>query len=292
MDSQYQYQGDNFWFTLRGSLIHEFQKLRCELQSIFSRLASNPTNELNEARAYASLAYGNDNRSRADRPVLQHLGHSRCSVVYAASAFSPNTNGWIAEIAYIPFISSTAPGWPWFNARIGLQYTWYEKFDGTSVGAQQQQYAVRLSVAGDVANQNAESCDENNTARRRRVFAADRSLHLAPILAVPPVMSCAVPPFTWTSCYGGLHAGGGLGTKDVTDTAGVLVANNGIHAVKSRHQWLHGWRTNRLRLPIRVELGGRHRRRSVGRKYRRQNHLRAAAGFPVTPQPSRKRRIS
>jgi outer membrane immunogenic protein len=30
------------------------------------------------------------------------------------------------------------------------------------------------------------------------------------------------PPFTWTSCYGGGHAGGGWGQKDLTDTAGVL----------------------------------------------------------------------
>jgi len=49
--------------------------------------------------------------------------------------FSPNTNGWIAEIAYIPFISSQAPGWPWFNMRLGLQYTWYTEFNGTSAGA-------------------------------------------------------------------------------------------------------------------------------------------------------------
>ena len=24
-DTQYQYQGDNFWITLRGSFVHEFQ---------------------------------------------------------------------------------------------------------------------------------------------------------------------------------------------------------------------------------------------------------------------------
>ena len=50
-------------------------------------------------------------------------------------SFSPNSDGWIAEIAYIPFVSSQAPGWPWFNARVGVQYTWYNKFDGTIVGA-------------------------------------------------------------------------------------------------------------------------------------------------------------
>ena len=26
-------------------------------------------------------------------------------------------------------------GWPWFNARIGLQYTYYNKFNGTTIGA-------------------------------------------------------------------------------------------------------------------------------------------------------------
>ena len=33
------------------------------------------------------------------------------------------------------FGASKAPGWPWLNARIGLEYTWYNQFDGTSVGA-------------------------------------------------------------------------------------------------------------------------------------------------------------
>jgi hypothetical protein len=58
-------------------------------------------------------------------------------ILYAAlaSGLSPDSSGWIAEIAYIPYGVSKAPGWPWANARIGLQYTWYDKFDGTSNGA-------------------------------------------------------------------------------------------------------------------------------------------------------------
>jgi len=44
-------------------------------------------------------------------------------------------------------------------------------------------------------------------------FAAD--------LGAPPVYA-PPPAFTWTSCYGGLHAGGGMGQKDLTDTAGLL----------------------------------------------------------------------
>ena len=35
----------------------------------------------------------------------------------------------------MPFVSNFSPGWPWFNARVGLQYTAYTEFNGTSVGA-------------------------------------------------------------------------------------------------------------------------------------------------------------
>ncbi len=59
-DSQYQYQGDNFWFTLRGSYIHEIAEAGRDLRQW---LSTNPTDTLNEARGYASLAYGNDNGS-------------------------------------------------------------------------------------------------------------------------------------------------------------------------------------------------------------------------------------
>ena len=131
-DTQYQYQGGNYWFTLRGSYIHENQKLDATFANFGS---TNPTDVLNEARAYASLAYGNDNRVVFTGQYFNSWG-TPDSTLYATNAnFSPNTDGWIAEIAYIPFISSTAPGWPWFNARIGLQYIWYDKFNGTNVGA-------------------------------------------------------------------------------------------------------------------------------------------------------------
>jgi hypothetical protein len=122
-DAQYQYQGSNFWFTLRGTLIHEMQKLDA---SFPLGLAANPKLELNEARAYASLAYGNNNRV-----VLT----GQYFTTWGSPLLFADTKGWMAEIAYIPFVSSFSPGWPWLNARIGLQYTWYEQFAGTSVGA-------------------------------------------------------------------------------------------------------------------------------------------------------------
>jgi hypothetical protein len=124
-DTQYQFQGDNFWFTFRGSYIHEIQKLDASVTN--GLLGTNfLNNELNEARLYASLAYGNNNRIVLTGQYFDAWG---------SPPLTADTRGWIAEIAYIPFVSSFAPGWPWLNARIGLQYTWYERFGGTSVGA-------------------------------------------------------------------------------------------------------------------------------------------------------------
>jgi hypothetical protein len=127
-DTQYQYQGDNFWITLRGSYIYELQKLNA---SFANGISTNPSDVLNEARAYASLAYGNYNRVVLTGQYFTSWGTPDLGF----EGGSPNTKGWIAEIAYIPFSMSQAPLWPWFNVRIGLQYTWYTEFNGTSVGA-------------------------------------------------------------------------------------------------------------------------------------------------------------
>ena len=128
LDAQYQYQGSNFWVTLRGRYIYEFQKLDA---TFFNGNSSNPSDTLNEARAYASLAYGNNNRVILTGQYFTTWGTPDLGLFGG----SPNTKGFIAEIAYIPFISSFSPGWPWFNARVGLQYTAYTEFNGTSVGA-------------------------------------------------------------------------------------------------------------------------------------------------------------
>ena len=80
-DTQYQYQGDNYWFTLRGSYIHEYQKLDA---SFLNGFAVNPTDTLNEARAYASLAYGNDNRVVLTGQYFNSWGSSRPGPVRSA----------------------------------------------------------------------------------------------------------------------------------------------------------------------------------------------------------------
>jgi hypothetical protein len=54
-------------------------------------------------------------------------------VLYAGNrTLTPNSDGWVAEIAYMPFGKSIpAPAvYPWVSAKVGLQYVWYDKFNG------------------------------------------------------------------------------------------------------------------------------------------------------------------
>jgi hypothetical protein len=135
-DAQYQFQGPNYWFTLRGSYIHENQRLDATFGALQPPGAANPTNFLDSMHLQASLAWGADNRFVLTGQYFSISGSSD-AVLYQglASGLSPNSSGFIGELAYIPFGVSQAPGWPWANARIGLQYTYYNKFDGTTVGA-------------------------------------------------------------------------------------------------------------------------------------------------------------
>jgi hypothetical protein len=134
VDAQYQYQGRNYWLTLRGSYIREFQQLNA---SFPNGLSANPTNDLHTLRLQASAALGGDNKVVLTAQYFSTWG-TPDPILYAglASGLSPDSNGWTAEIAYIPYGLSAAPGWPWANVRLGLQYTWYTRFDGTTLNAQ------------------------------------------------------------------------------------------------------------------------------------------------------------
>lgn len=134
-DSQYQYQGSNWWLTLRANYIREHQRLDA---SFFTTASANPTNQLNSLKLTGSLAFGADNRIVLTGQYFNVWGSPDANLFADAAGFanmSPNSDGWMAELAYIPFGASKAPGWPWFNARIGLQYIYYNKFNGTTVGA-------------------------------------------------------------------------------------------------------------------------------------------------------------
>ena len=128
-DTQYQYQADNWWLTLRGSYIREFQRL----DSSVVNAGTNATDLLNSLKLQASFAYGADNRVVFTAQYFNQWGTADLGLFgpdpVTGLPLTPDTNGWTAEIAYIPFGASKMVGWPWFNARIALQYTYYNKLN-------------------------------------------------------------------------------------------------------------------------------------------------------------------
>ena len=48
------------------------------------------------------------------------------------STDNPDSAGFVADLAYLPFSKGGPSAWPWFNTRIGISYTTYTKLDGVT----------------------------------------------------------------------------------------------------------------------------------------------------------------
>ena len=123
-DSQYQWIGDMHAVTARASYIYENQKL--DASSAFS--GTNAKNHLNSFRGSVSYIY--DHTISVTGGYFSITGSPDAAVYSNNVNNSPNSAGYIFDVAYLPF-SHGAPGpWPWVNTRIGISYTGYTKFDG------------------------------------------------------------------------------------------------------------------------------------------------------------------
>ncbi|MBE0649809.1 MAG: cytochrome C [Bacteroidales bacterium] len=116
LDLQYEYQFAKGQFTLHSSFINEKQNLNSTFGAGDSQ---NSSNKLNKFALDASLFL---------RPgvnfTLGYFDYSGSSdnVLYGYRVPQPNSNGFMAQIDYLP----------WQNTKISLQYTGYGKFDGAS----------------------------------------------------------------------------------------------------------------------------------------------------------------
>ncbi len=124
-DAQYQWISDTHAVTARAAYIYEKQ----QLDSTFGQGgSSNPNNNLRSFKASASYIYDHTVSLTGGFTLLSG---SKDATVYANNTnFSPNSRGWLVDVAYMPF-SKGAPGpWPWLNTRVGLSYNWWTQFDG------------------------------------------------------------------------------------------------------------------------------------------------------------------
>ena len=126
LDTQYQYLGDPHTVTLRAAWIHENHNTSAS-QTL--GLADNSDDRLRSLNASVSYIYDKTWSLTAGRVSV---GGTADGALYGTVSGSPNSAAWIWEIAYLPFSRGGPPFWPWLNFRIGLQYTHWNKFDGST----------------------------------------------------------------------------------------------------------------------------------------------------------------
>ncbi len=151
-DSQYQYDGDPYSLTVKLTDIIERQTLNA---SQVLQNASNVNDWLNSFKANASfvsdhtysLGFGYFNISGSHDCFLYGSGaNPTCSPVNFGSfnnsfVSSPNGDGLILDLGYIPFSKGAAFPYSKWNVRLGLQFTDYlhlyggtNNFDGLNLG--------------------------------------------------------------------------------------------------------------------------------------------------------------
>jgi hypothetical protein len=121
-DVQYQFIGEDHFFTFLGTYIHESQTLGA---SVLDGFAANDKNDLNTVKLTGEYYYR--------RLVGGSIGYfsttgSSDTLLYAPGAVTgsaankPDTNGYILEVDFLP----------WLNTKLLAQYTAYQKFNGSS----------------------------------------------------------------------------------------------------------------------------------------------------------------
>jgi hypothetical protein len=153
-DSQIQYAGDQYSITVKLTDIMEWQKLNA---SYGQAISSNLNNTLNSFKANASfvwdhtysVGFGYFNIAGSGDCNLYGSGYNPNCTPASIGAFnnsyisSPNGNGLILDLAWLPFSHGAPPPLPYstMNLRLGLQFTEYlhlyggtTNFDGSYIG--------------------------------------------------------------------------------------------------------------------------------------------------------------
>lgn len=128
LDAMYQYTGAMSTFTGRATYVHERQKLG---YSILSGDASNLKNSLNTLGLSGSYLY---DRTYGVDLSYNHINGTADMNLYGGS---PDSNYVTVQLNWLPFNKQAGPGAPYdtFDPKLSLQYTAYQKFDGSTSGA-------------------------------------------------------------------------------------------------------------------------------------------------------------
>jgi hypothetical protein len=130
-DTQFQYFHDVHAVTARFTYIFQHQK---NDGSQPMGLASNASDDLDSLKVSGEYVY---NSVVSFNVGYFNLSGDADALLYAdssspASPGSPNSNGWVFDVAWLPWSNGGPKWWPWLNTRLGVSYTHYNEFNGAS----------------------------------------------------------------------------------------------------------------------------------------------------------------
>lgn len=118
----------------KATYIYEDAKLRASSNPLLGA-AANPSDRLNTFRFNASYTFQNTYTFSAGYSTIwgtTDLGRMALDPVGGSRTGSPDSNAYSVEFDWVPFGKSDSYLAPWYNARVGLSYTGYTKFNGSS----------------------------------------------------------------------------------------------------------------------------------------------------------------
>jgi hypothetical protein len=128
-DSQYQWIHERHAVTLRANYVIERQQF--DNSFLAQGLSSNYVDYLRSLKLQGEYVYDNtysfgagyfDIRGTPDAGIYQGIGPNGVP--------SPNSSGFVFDVAYLPFSHGGPKFWPWANTRIGASYTMFTRLDG------------------------------------------------------------------------------------------------------------------------------------------------------------------
>lgn len=126
MDFQYQRLSAKNDVTFLANWLYEIQDLNASQQL---GLAENGSNDLWTASLTGSYLF--DKTYGFDVQYF-HIAGDTDSLLYGSRTGRPDSNGWMFQLNYLPFNKIGGPSfWPYSNVKFSLQYTLYNKFDGS-----------------------------------------------------------------------------------------------------------------------------------------------------------------
>jgi len=125
-DTQYQYLGSFNSFSVQASWIHENSANDASLQL---GNTTNRHNHLDSTHIKGTYTY---NQTYAATLAHFSIDGSKDALLWGpdSASNSPDSAGWIGEVDYYAFNHGGPAFWPWLNLKVGLQYTYYTKFNG------------------------------------------------------------------------------------------------------------------------------------------------------------------